>query len=109
MSVRLLSYADVAACLAVTRSWLHRNRRALAVQHGFPPPVPGMGLRWDPLAIDAWLATQRQENKEKLFASFADEEEAKMHRPLSEAEQIADERAELSRRAAALGRGRRAA
>lgn len=32
--------------------WFARNRARLIAEEGFPGPVPGMGLRWDPAAID---------------------------------------------------------
>jgi hypothetical protein len=46
--------------LAATPKRRWRRRRALEAA-GFPPPVPALGNRWDPAAIDRWLATQRGE------------------------------------------------
>lgn len=50
----LLTAHQVAQLLALPgpRSFSARRRRLEA--EGFPPPVPGLGLRWDPVAIDAW-------------------------------------------------------
>lgn len=50
----LLTYPEVAAALKVTREWFYRNHRRLVRQHGFPAPMPGMGNRWDPRAIELW-------------------------------------------------------
>jgi predicted DNA-binding transcriptional regulator AlpA len=56
----LLTARDVAALLGVTVSYWYRRRRALEAA-GFPPPVPALGNRWDPVAIERWLAAQRGE------------------------------------------------
>jgi hypothetical protein len=37
----------------------HCRRRRLEAEHGFPPAVAGLPDRWDPKAIEAWLAAQR--------------------------------------------------
>lgn len=59
MSRRLLTTTEVAARLAPgckdPLAWFYRHRRDLVERHGFPPPVPGCGRRWDPAALDAWL------------------------------------------------------
>lgn len=57
---QLLTLHQVAVLLGLpgARSLVAR-RRQLEEEHGFPPPVPGLGLRWDPVAIDAWLARHR--------------------------------------------------
>lgn len=39
-------------------TWFPRHRTRLEAE-GFPLPVKGVGPRWDPLAIEAWLAQQR--------------------------------------------------
>jgi len=54
----LLDAVGVARRLGHNPEWLHRNKAALIAAHGFPPPVPGCGNRWDPLSIDAWLDRQ---------------------------------------------------
>jgi predicted DNA-binding transcriptional regulator AlpA len=56
----LLTAHQVAMALALDSALsFHRRRRALEADHGFPEPVPGLGLRWDPAAIEAWLARRR--------------------------------------------------
>lgn len=57
---RLLTSRDVAALLGVTREYFYRRRATLEAK-GFPPPIPALGNRWDPTAIDAWLARERGE------------------------------------------------
>lgn len=56
---QLLSAPQVAAQLGHRAAWFYRNRARLQAQHGFPAPVDGCGLRWDPVAIGAWLDAQR--------------------------------------------------
>jgi predicted DNA-binding transcriptional regulator AlpA len=61
MSVRpLLTTRDVAALLGISVAYWYRRRRELEAR-GFPPPIPALGNRWDPVAIDRWLAAQRGE------------------------------------------------
>ena len=50
--------AGVALRLGRSLKWVHRNIRTLRDRHGFPKPLPGVGL-YDPAAIDAWMARQR--------------------------------------------------
>lgn len=57
----LLTFPEVAERLGVPLNSLYRNHRVLREEHGFPAPVPGLGRRWDPQAIENWLATQRGE------------------------------------------------
>jgi hypothetical protein len=59
---RLLTAHQVAEILALDgpRAFAQRRRR-LEEEHGFPPPVPGVGQRWDPLAIEAWRRRIRGE------------------------------------------------
>jgi predicted DNA-binding transcriptional regulator AlpA len=54
----LLRTPEVAALLAMSVESFYRRRAALDAA-GFPKPVPGMGVRYDPLAIQEWLAAQR--------------------------------------------------
>jgi predicted DNA-binding transcriptional regulator AlpA len=56
----LLTACEVAGLLGLTRAAWYRRRRALEAA-GFPAPVPALGNRWDPAAIDHWLAIQRGE------------------------------------------------
>lgn len=53
-----ISAAEAAERLGITLSVFQRRRRRLR-QAGFPEPVPGLFNRYDPLAIEAWLARQR--------------------------------------------------
>jgi hypothetical protein len=55
---RLWQAAQVADRLAMTPAAFCARRRRLEEDHGFPPPVPGLGRRWNPAAIEAWLAQQ---------------------------------------------------
>lgn len=54
----LLTRAEVAAQLGMTPATFGR-RLATLRRAGFPAPVPHMGRRYDPRAIEAWLAAQR--------------------------------------------------
>jgi hypothetical protein len=53
---RLWQAAQVADRLAMTPAAFNARRRRLEADHGFPPPVPGLGRRWNPAAIEGWLA-----------------------------------------------------
>ena len=55
---QLLTAPQVAARLARSHAWFLRRRGALE-ETGFPRPVDGCGMRWDPAAIDDWLDAQR--------------------------------------------------
>ncbi|MFW5642032.1 MAG: hypothetical protein ACOCY0_04615 [Roseicyclus sp.] len=55
----LLKADELAELLGYSRARLGQILPALYDQ-GFPRPLPGFaGRRWDPVAIDRWLATQR--------------------------------------------------
>lgn len=56
----LLDAPALAHLLGISTTRFLRRRPQLEMEHGFPPPVRGLALRWDPLAIEAWLAAQRQ-------------------------------------------------
>lgn len=56
---RLITSTAVAELLGITRRQFMNRRRRLEAEHGFPPPVAGLPERWDPIAIEAWLAQQR--------------------------------------------------
>lgn len=51
--------ADLAARLGHSYSWMRQNIRRLQRAHGFPGTIPGCGNVYDPLAVEAWLARQR--------------------------------------------------
>ena len=62
MPRQLINSAEVAAKLGRIRAdgqpnvrWFYNHRFGLEHNQNFPPPVPGMGYRWDEAAIDAWL------------------------------------------------------
>ncbi len=55
----LLTQRQVAEWLGHSLDWFRRNRVRLVQEQAFPPPVPGLGQRWDPQAITAWLAHWR--------------------------------------------------
>lgn len=86
----LLDRAGVARRLSVSMDWIYRNIDRL---DGFPPPVfgRGRGARWDPLAIDKWLALRRGDIAPAAPAAAADD---------------LDVTAELRRRALALADAR---
>lgn len=77
----LLTGPEVARALGRSYGWFHRHRPSLEAERGFPPPVAGCGLRWDPRAIETWL-------------------DAQLPAPARSAEAAAE--AELIRRAAAM-------
>lgn len=54
MTRTLLTAAQVALLLGRKAGWFLAHRAALEAR-GFPGPVDGCGLRWDPRAIEAWL------------------------------------------------------
>lgn len=53
----LLDASEVAKRLGRSRSWFYDHQKELDAA-GFPRPLPVVD-RWDPAAIDAWLAAQR--------------------------------------------------
>lgn len=59
---RLLSARDVAELLGWSVNYWYRRRAALEAA-GFPRPlrVGKVGTRWDPAAIEAWLAAKRND------------------------------------------------
>ena len=59
MPDRVLTGADVADLLRVSKAWFRSHRAELQRDHGFPLTVPGLRDRYDPLAIEAWFARQR--------------------------------------------------
>lgn len=91
----LLTFQDLAQRLGVSVQRLYRQHRELREQHGFPPPVAGMGRLWDPRAIENWLASQRGEAVPigTLLPPEPPELEAV----------VIDWKTELDRRAAAMG------
>ncbi|MBR0651376.1 hypothetical protein GXW78_17010 [Roseomonas terrae] len=55
---RLWQPEQVADRLALSPAAFAARRRRLEDEHGFPGPVPGLGRRWNPAAVEAWLARQ---------------------------------------------------
>lgn len=94
---QVLTSAQVAERLNLTTAAFHKRHRILREQHGFPPPVPGLGYRYDPEAITAWLARQRQ---------AADPVPAPAPAAANDAAPV-DWSEVLAKRAAALAAGRR--
>jgi hypothetical protein len=56
MPQALWQAAQVAERLAMTPAAFRQRRRRLEEVHGFPAPIAGLGQRWHPAAIEAWLA-----------------------------------------------------
>ncbi len=52
-----LTAADVARGFRRSLSWFNNNRKSLEAR-GFPAPIDGCGLRWDPIAIARWQDAQ---------------------------------------------------
>ena len=48
--------AAVAASLGKGERWFRRQWRDLVKRHGFPAPLPGVGLRWSERQVAAWIA-----------------------------------------------------
>jgi hypothetical protein len=57
---RLITATEVAELLGITRLQFLARRRRLEAEHDFPAAVAGLPDRWDPLAIEGWLASQRR-------------------------------------------------
>ena len=55
---QVLTCSQVAQLLNMKLPTFYPRQRSLIEVHGFPPPVPGLGRRWDPQAIAAWIARQ---------------------------------------------------
>ena len=58
MSTKLLNMREVGERLGHGYHWFRKRRHAMQKDQGFPEPVRTCGLRWDPRAIDAWIAGQ---------------------------------------------------
>jgi len=56
---QLLTAPQVAGLLGYRPGWFTRHRSRLEAEHGFPQPVDGCGMRWDPAAIEDWLDARR--------------------------------------------------
>lgn len=52
----VIPIAGVAALLCTPEQILRRKWRSLAADHGFPRPLPGLGLVWSRAAIEAWIS-----------------------------------------------------
>lgn len=48
--------AELAAALNRSEEAFRRRWRRLATDHGFPRPLPGCGLVWSRVLVDAWIA-----------------------------------------------------
>lgn len=82
----LLTAADLARFLRRTVPWVHRHHALLVDQHGFPPPLPGLGgLRWDPAAVEAWLVRLRGGNSHQAETEDLRQWRARLSRRLDEA------------------------
>jgi len=69
LKAKLWLPAQVAERLAMSPAAFAARRRRLEEDHGFPPPVPGLGRRWDPQAIEAWLARQDRQESASIAGS----------------------------------------
>lgn len=84
----LLTGPEVALRLRRSTTWFYRNRARLEAEHGFPRPVDGCGMRWDPEALMRWLDARLPNHEQD-------------NDPASLAERRLIERARASRGAAA--------
>lgn len=57
--MRDLTYTveDLATLLNKAGSTVRSSHHAWHRQHGFPSPLPGMGLLWSSHQVDCWIAT----------------------------------------------------
>ena len=51
-----------------------KRHRVLREQHAFPLPLKGLGHRWDPEAIAAWITCQRHAEPAAQQANDDDDE-----------------------------------
>ena len=51
----LLTTKGVADYIGQSYDLFLRKKEGLIANHGFPPPVPGLGFTWDKKAIDLWF------------------------------------------------------
>ena len=100
MTAQLMTAAEVAACLRISLGRFYLRRAQLGRDHGFPAPVPGIGLRWRPEAITRWLDRMEVESCspgmviERQAAAVNDSQEVL----------ITEAQAEMDRRAAGMRR-----
>lgn len=57
---KLLNMREVGERLGHSYHWFRKRRRAMERDQHFPGPITTCGLRWDPRAIDEWVAAQGQ-------------------------------------------------
>jgi predicted DNA-binding transcriptional regulator AlpA len=69
---QLLTAPEVAAALGYRYGWFMKHRARLEGEHAFPPPVDGLGLRWDPAAIGDWLDARRAASRAAAGAAAED-------------------------------------
>jgi hypothetical protein len=55
---RRVACADEIAAMLGCKPRAFHARRARLVAAGFPPPLPGLGWRWDIQAVEAWISAQ---------------------------------------------------
>lgn len=82
--IALLPLAAVALKLGVSRERFYKRWKAMVAEHGFPPPVPGCGKRWDPVAIRRWLDAQMPAHLRPPVAAAAEAEAADLAAELRE-------------------------
>ena len=51
---RAITTREVARVLGHAIEWFYKHRARLEGE-GFPKPIPGLGLRWDSVAVEAWI------------------------------------------------------
>jgi predicted DNA-binding transcriptional regulator AlpA len=68
----LLTAPQVAAKLGYRYGWFNKHRARLEAEHGFPGPVDGLGMRWDPAAIGDWLDARRTLTRTAAAAAAED-------------------------------------
>lgn len=54
-----------------SHKWMKNNISRLRRDHGFPNRIPGFGNAYDPLAIEQWLAKQREPKSDVVTGSTA--------------------------------------
>ena len=68
---RPIPLSGVAELLGRSLNWTHRHIRSLRDKHGFPKPLPGVGL-YDPVAIRAWKLGQQGGSVAKVSGNALD-------------------------------------
>ena len=79
VSAELLTGREVAGMLRRSPQWFYRHRAVLHREHGFPPPISGLGgTLWSRAVVAAWISGGQSQKKRGANAGEQEEREARL-------------------------------